>query len=65
MRTVIIQQTPDAACEYCKKTDELRPYGKSGAKICFDCGMLPENKAEMDSRLNDRFEKGDINTQDN
>lgn len=32
-------------CEYCGTVDELRPYGKNGAKICFDCGMKPENKA--------------------
>lgn len=30
-------------CEYCGKVDELRPYGKDGAKICFECGMKPEN----------------------
>lgn len=33
----------EAPCEYCGKVDELRPYGKNGAKICFDCGMKPEN----------------------
>jgi ribosomal protein L37AE/L43A len=26
-------------CEYCGKLDELRPYGKNGANICFKCGM--------------------------
>ena len=33
-----------APCEYCGKVDELRPYGKNGAFICFECGMKPENK---------------------
>lgn len=39
------------ACAYCQLTHEktglpidLRPYGKNGAWICFDCGMSPENK---------------------
>jgi hypothetical protein len=35
-------------CEYCGKVDELRPYGKNGAKICYDCGMKPENVATTD-----------------
>jgi hypothetical protein len=34
--------TPEP-CEYCGTVDELRPYGKDGAKICFECGMKPEN----------------------
>jgi hypothetical protein len=47
-------------CEYCgrdreSKFDgsigpiELRPYGKRGEMICFDCGMLPENKADTEA----------------
>ena len=43
---------PDA-CAYCGATKEsdgsnidLRPYGKKGVWICFDCGMKPENQAE-------------------
>ncbi len=28
------------ACEYCgAKDEELRPYGKGGAKICYECGQ--------------------------
>lgn len=30
-------------CEYCGIPSELRPYGKGGAKICYECGMKPEN----------------------
>ncbi|UYZ39041.1 hypothetical protein OD350_28635 (plasmid) [Clostridium beijerinckii] len=26
-------------CEYCGKIAELRPYGKNGANICYECGM--------------------------
>ncbi|HEY0029176.1 MAG TPA: hypothetical protein VGC65_00345 [Bacteroidia bacterium] len=65
MKTVILQATPPAECAYCKKVEELRPYGKDGAKICFDCGMLPENKAETERLLQARLEKGDINIEDN
>ena len=34
--------TPEP-CDYCGSVEELRPYGKNGAKICFSCGMKPEN----------------------
>jgi len=36
---VIIEAEPDGICEYCGKKDELRPYGKNGERICFDCGQ--------------------------
>jgi hypothetical protein len=29
----------DGVCTQCGKFEELRPYGKDGAKICFACGM--------------------------
>lgn len=30
-------------CEYCNNDNEdLRPYGKNGAWICYDCGMKNE-----------------------
>jgi hypothetical protein len=38
------QPIPVGMCAYCKQEDELRPYGKHGVMICFDCGMLPENE---------------------
>ena len=34
----IKQESPDT-CEYCGKVAELRPYGKGGARICYECGM--------------------------
>jgi hypothetical protein len=42
---------PFGKCEYCGKEAELRPYGKGGAKICFECGMKPEDKAETDRQF--------------
>lgn len=36
-------------CEYCGKNDELRPYGRGGAFICFECGMKPEHKSETEA----------------
>lgn len=38
----IIEAEPDGKCAYCGKMDELRPYGKKGEQICFDCGMKDE-----------------------
>jgi recombinational DNA repair protein (RecF pathway) len=38
-------------CAYCGKSDELRPYGKDGARICYDCGMKPENKADTNAAI--------------
>lgn len=42
---LLIEGEEDDACAYCDKVAELRPYGKDGARICFDCAMKPENKA--------------------
>ena len=36
---LIIESTPDAVCELCGKTSELRPYGPNNENICFECGM--------------------------
>jgi hypothetical protein len=50
----VTQGMPDA-CAYCAKTHEkdggpidLRPYGKDGAWICYDCGMKPQNRGTTD-----------------
>jgi pentose-5-phosphate-3-epimerase len=40
-------------CEYCGKVEELRPYGMNGAKICFDCGMKPENIEDTEKAFDD------------
>jgi hypothetical protein len=32
-------------CEDCGVMDELRPYGKNGAMVCFDCAMKDEKNA--------------------
>lgn len=45
-------------CEYCGgkfKNEDLRPYGKNKAMICYDCGMKPENKKETESQFGDRL----------
>ena len=33
-------------CAYCNKEDELRPYGKNGASICFECAMQDEDETK-------------------
>jgi hypothetical protein len=51
-KLVIIGIPSDPAkCEYCGNVEELRPYGKNGAKICFECGMKPENRATTDEKF--------------
>jgi hypothetical protein len=41
-------ETIPAKCEDCGQMDELRPYGRNGANVCFDCAMKDEaNAAEM------------------
>lgn len=42
---VVIQETDSAKCTDCGNIDELRPYGKNGAWVCFDCGMKDEEEA--------------------
>lgn len=42
--TIIDATLPDDKCEYCGKVADLRPYGKNGERICYECGMKPENK---------------------
>jgi len=35
---------------------DLRPYGRGGAPICFDCAFKPENKAETDRQVDAAFD---------
>jgi hypothetical protein len=35
----------DGICELCGKLDELRPYGRGGKNVCFDCAMKDEAEA--------------------
>ena len=44
--TLIIVTEPKAKCEECGAVDELRPYGKNGANVCFDCAMKDEDNAK-------------------
>jgi phage/plasmid primase-like uncharacterized protein len=41
-----IEKQKDQKCELCGKIEELRPYGKNGENICFDCGMLDPTTTE-------------------
>lgn len=43
---VLIESTGDATCSDCGKVDELRPYGKDGAWVCFDCMMKDEEEGK-------------------
>lgn len=44
---IIIEPEPDGICEYCGKKDELRPYGKDGARICVQCADKDPVTTEM------------------
>lgn len=44
---VIIQATEPDVCDRCGKIDELRPYGKDGEDVCFDCCTKEEKEAAM------------------
>jgi len=41
-----IVPTPVDKCSMCGKEEELRPYGKNSAWVCFDCAMLDEEEAK-------------------
>lgn len=43
---IVIESTAPATCTDCGQEDELRPYGKDGAWVCFDCAMKDEAEAE-------------------
>lgn len=43
-------------CYLCLGTEELRPYGKDGQIICFDCGTSPENEEETKKRFNEHLQ---------
>lgn len=47
-KTLFICTEAKAKCEGCGRFEELRPYGKNAANVCFDCAMKDEaNAAEM------------------
>ena len=43
---VYVVPTPINNCQVCGKKEELRPYGKNGAWVCFECGMKDEEEAK-------------------
>jgi hypothetical protein len=38
-------------CSECGKVDELRPYGRGGAELCYDCAMKPINRNVVDKNM--------------
>ena len=42
----IIEEQESEVCECCGEVKELRPYGKDGANICFECAMQDEAEAK-------------------
>ena len=48
---LVIEAEEDDKCEYCGKVAELRPDGKNGARICFECGMKDEEETKKNCML--------------
>src|SRR5258705_537923 len=46
MPTVTYIRPADGKCQDCSKVAELRPYGKGGKFVCFDCAMKDEDEAK-------------------
>lgn len=43
----VISKEKSQQCDYCGKIAELRPYGKNGASICFECAMKDEETTKQ------------------
>lgn len=54
----VIQVTDDDLCELCGEARELRPYGRNGENICYECGMKDEATTK---RMFDKFHDGQSN----
>jgi hypothetical protein len=54
-RILLLEPEPPQQCDYCGKVAELRPYGRNGAAICFECGMADRKTTEkmFSQRLDD------------
>jgi len=53
---LVMEPEEPARCEECGKIEELRPYGKDGARVCYSCGTsTPERKAEAERRFEARL----------
>jgi len=50
-RRGVIERECKSTCEYCGQTEELRPYGLNGERICFHCAMKPQNKEITERRF--------------
>lgn len=51
--TAFLVEEEPLHCELCGAFGELRPYGPGGKRICYDCGMKPENKQKVERHINE------------
>jgi hypothetical protein len=58
MKIVDINAGEDGTCTACGREAELRPYGKDGAAVCFECAMKDE--AETERQLGKLIEGADV-----
>jgi hypothetical protein len=58
--------TDQPRCETCGLSRDLRPYGKGGALICFQCmKSSPKNEAEAARQFSKILARGDTIIDDN
>ena len=48
---IILSEEPEDICSSCKKKDELRPYGKGGARVCYECAMKDPVEATLQMEI--------------
>ena len=53
---LVIEKETSQQCDDCGKIAELRPYGKGGACVCFDCAMEDADEAEKQFEMRLRGE---------
>lgn len=52
-----MSMAPPPRCSHCKRTGDLRPYGKGGTWVCFGCATSsPEREAEAREQFGSQLE---------
>lgn len=56
----VIFPEPSKTCSECGKKDELRPYGRGGAEICFDCASKIPDIVDHNMKIKLFGDKGEL-----
>jgi len=49
----VVASEPEAVCDLCGNTAELRPYGPNGENVCHPCGV--KDRATMERHVRERL----------